>query len=515
MKKKRFFSPRGVGYVFPFFLAIPILFSGMVIFLSYAYTQELPFRIQPARNIGKPLNSPYNDFAPSLNPAQDEIYFNRKVTGYTDIYFSQKKDKKWAEPVPVLRINSPYNDETPFITRDGAFLLFASDRDGSITTPPNERGAYGISFDLYITQKTSDGWATAIPLPGDVNTAFHERAPSFGCDGKTLYFTRWPFGKLEDAKIMAATLKNGAFVDVRELPPPINTEYSETVIYPSPRKGIFYFTSNRKGSLGGYDIFRVEYKDGKWGEPQNPGDAINSPYNEAFFSLVGDDIYFSSNRKDSLGGFDIYSSEIESPFIIIRLVDEKTQKPMTGTLSGNMETDKKISLPEVSVPESGYQLEYPGNAEKITFLASAKGYLPEEKSIDLKKWKGEVVSIPLKKTEEGDNKFTVREIHFSSNSDTITEESFVYLNGVASYLRENPDISLKIIGHTDLHGDARYNMELSLRRAKAVKAYLVRKGISAGQLQTMGKGFSEPVEKRKGEPSDSKNRRTEFEILKN
>lgn len=467
------------------------------------------------QNLKDPINTSYNDFAPSLTNDESQIFFNKKTRGYSNIYYSEKINEKWKKPMLVPNINSSYNDETPFITRDNKFLIFASDRDGSLSLPRDNDGKVMVSFDLYISQKTSAGWSSPIPLPGKVNTTFHERAPSFGYDGKTLYFTRWPFGNMTKAVIMQATLIDGQFLDVKSLPSPVNSSYIDTAIYPSPKKGVFYFTSNRPGGMGGYDIYRIEFKNNKWGLPVNPGERINSPQNEAFFSLVNDSIYFSSNREGSLGGFDIYSTYAEKPFIVVNLIDAKNKNPITGKITGILkEKNNKTSktYKEVFVPMDGFEMEYPDSSDKITFLASKKGYLPVEENIDLKKFKGRHITIPLKKS-EANQKFTLHSIYFDSNSDRIQKDSFVYLDALIRFLKENSSVKIKIIGHTDLHGSEKYNLVLSKKRAKSVGSYLVKGGIDKKRILAEGRGFSNPLVHRKGEPYDSRNRRTEFEII--
>lgn len=442
------------------------------------------------------------------------MYFNRNMNGFSNIYFTQKKNNSWSAPLPVPRVNSRYNDETPFITRDGKFLIFASDRDGSTALPAGRDGRVRVSFDIFIAQKNASGWSAPIPLPGEVNTYLHERAPSFGYDGKTLYFTRWPFGDITRAVIMQATLENGRFINVKPLPAPVNSRYSDTSIYPSAKKGVFYFTSNRPSGLGGYDIYRVEYKNNRWGQPVNPGKKINSTKNEAFFSLVNDAIYFSSNRNGSYGGFDIYSSRIEKPFLVIRLVDEEAKNSITGNLSGILKSEKteRKLYDEVVVPLDGYEMEYPTVDGTITFLASKKGYLPAEKSINIKEFNGKHVIIPMKKQKKN-QKFTLHTIHFASNSDVIKKASFIYLDALIRYMKENPGVRLRITGHTDLHGGKKYNINLSKKRANSVRRYLVQKGIDQSRLETRGMGFLEPLVNKKGEPHDSRNRRTDFEII--
>jgi OOP family OmpA-OmpF porin len=69
------------------------------------------------------------------------------------------------------------------------------------------------------------------------------------------------------------------------------------------------------------------------------------------------------------------------------------------------------------------------------------------------------------------------------------------------------------VGHTDSIGTAAYNLKLSLRRANAVKAYLVSKGIEANRIYTEGKGKSQPIADNRTKEGRAKNRRVEIEVV--
>ena len=95
-----------------------------------------------------------------------------------------------------------------------------------------------------------------------------------------------------------------------------------------------------------------------------------------------------------------------------------------------------------------------------------------------------------------EGKFVTRGILFDVNSDRIKPESSGALRDIANVLKENSSVKVKIIGHTDSDGDDKTNLDLSKRRAAAVKAILVKEyGISGDNLETDGKGESEPADK--------------------
>jgi outer membrane protein OmpA-like peptidoglycan-associated protein len=110
-----------------------------------------------------------------------------------------------------------------------------------------------------------------------------------------------------------------------------------------------------------------------------------------------------------------------------------------------------------------------------------------------------------------EGKFVTRGIMFDSGSDKIKPESFGTLKDIAQVLNENAGVKVKIIGHTDSDGNANSNLELSKKRAAAVKQTLASEfGVDASRLETDGKGASEPSEPNTTTEGKANNRRVEF-----
>lgn len=110
-----------------------------------------------------------------------------------------------------------------------------------------------------------------------------------------------------------------------------------------------------------------------------------------------------------------------------------------------------------------------------------------------------------------EGKLATTGIKFDSGSDRIKPESFGTLQEIATVLKENPGIKIKIVGHTDTDGDASKNLELSKKRAAAVKAFLNKEfGIAADSMETDGKGQTEPVAPNTTPEGKANNRRVEF-----
>ena len=108
--------------------------------------------------------------------------------------------------------------------------------------------------------------------------------------------------------------------------------------------------------------------------------------------------------------------------------------------------------------------------------------------------------------------FSTTKILFDSGSDKLKPESFSFLDKIGKALESDATLSIKIIGHTDSDGDSKANLKLSEKRAASVKAYLASK-FNLQNLQTEGKGESEPVADNTTTEGKAQNRRVEFKKI--
>jgi outer membrane protein OmpA-like peptidoglycan-associated protein/outer membrane protein W len=109
--------------------------------------------------------------------------------------------------------------------------------------------------------------------------------------------------------------------------------------------------------------------------------------------------------------------------------------------------------------------------------------------------------------------FVLEGVNFDFNKATLTSTAVNTLEKAFTILQDNPGLKVKIVGHTDNIGSKKYNDGLSLRRANAVKSWLVSKGIDSARLTTAGVGFSEPIATNDTPEGRAKNRRIEFHVV--
>jgi|GEM_PF-2525170 len=107
----------------------------------------------------------------------------------------------------------------------------------------------------------------------------------------------------------------------------------------------------------------------------------------------------------------------------------------------------------------------------------------------------------------------VTNVNFDFDSARLRSDSKAKLNGVLKLLKSNPKIRVRIVGYTDSTGPANYNLGLSIRRAAAVRKYLVANGIKITRLSAVGRGEADPLVSNRTRAGRAVNRRVEFEVM--
>lgn len=110
--------------------------------------------------------------------------------------------------------------------------------------------------------------------------------------------------------------------------------------------------------------------------------------------------------------------------------------------------------------------------------------------------------------------YVLENVYFDTGKSSLKSNSFPSLNNLVKVLKSRKKLQIEIGGHTDNVGKPEANLLLSLNRAKAVKKYLLSKGVSEGQVKTKGYGDRQPVEYNDSPEGRKKNRRTQITILK-
>jgi tetratricopeptide (TPR) repeat protein len=217
-------------------------------------------------------------------------------------------------PIPVAfenlgpNINSPFADYSPFISSDENFLMYNSNRpDESIM---KSDGKYAAN--VYLSKVKEGKWQRAENIGEQVNTPEGDEEIVGVCaDGNTLIYSFE--NKTVKGDILVGPKMEDEILVPFKVSPNINSDSVESAAAISPDGRVLYFASNRPGGLGGFDIYRsMILPNGEWGEAFNLGPNINTPFDENFpnISMNGRELYFSSMGHNSMGGYDIFKSEL-------------------------------------------------------------------------------------------------------------------------------------------------------------------------------------------------------------
>ena len=455
--------------------------------------------------------------------------YRMKGTAAQEDFFMSKKNKDvWQAAVPLNEINSSGNEGAPSISSDGNYMFYASCAGlyGDYGDP--SRKGYG-SCDIFFTQKNNGKWTNPVNVGPPINSSNWETQPSFSSDGKTLYFIRGMVSRegVKNQDIYVSQVEdNGKFSVPVRLGNNINTPGREESVYIHPDNQTLYFTSDgHTETMGGLDIYMSKKQaDGSWGPAINLGYPINT-WNDENSLLVGPSgqvAYFASDREGGYGGLDLYQFELpvdvrpsNITYVKGKVYDAITKQPLQSNVDiFDLDTQQPIAkaLPDangVFLVVLPAQKNYLMNVNQEGYLFYSDNFSLKDKVADYDKPFS--VDIPLQPIDTGIS-IELKNIFFDVDKFDLKPESKTELDKLVSFLTKNKTIKIEIGGHTDSDGNKKANQLLSYNRAKSVYDYAVKAGISALRLTYRGYGDSKPKVPNTTSENKAKNRRTEIKI---
>lgn len=207
------------------------------------------------KKISKNINTQYNDAAASLSPDGKTLFLYSEL-GAGDIYASTFDGKDWSEPKPLNKnINTSQFWETcASVSADGKKLYFASNRDGGF----GDLDIYVSELDSH------GQWGKAVNLGPTINTPGNEDSPFIHFDGVTLYFSSDGHPGMGNSDIFVSELKGNKWTKPENIGYPINLwEYDGFFTMAHDKKMGFYSTV-KEGGLGGIDIYSINFLEPKY-----------------------------------------------------------------------------------------------------------------------------------------------------------------------------------------------------------------------------------------------------------
>jgi len=484
------------------------------IFALDAMQHPVPFK---PINMGPGINTSADEYSPVSTADDKTIIYTRQIGQNEDFYQAGKVNDQWQKSAYLSdRINTPnYNEGSESVSQDGKFLFFTG------CNRPDGKGR----CDIYVATKKGDDWGKPFSLSPPVNTSGWESQPSISADGRTLYFVSNRKGGYGGYDIWKSNLTDKGWSEPENLGPNVNTAYNEQSPFIHPDDSTLYFCSNGWPGMGNQDLFVSRLaKDGKWQVAKNLGYPINTNGDESGLSLNagGNYAFFSSNKLDGYGGFDIYTFEMPQdlrPHMVTYVKgfvnDAKTRQPLEAAVEIIALENNHPVYQDFSGADKGDFLATITDGKNYGLNISRPGYLFYSENFSLV---GHTSSNPffitalLEPIDVG-NKVILKNIFFDTNQYQLQSESRAELQKLIEFLNLNPTVKIEVSGHTDNVGNDDLNQTLSENRAKSVYNFLLSGKIDPSRMVYKGYGKTQPIAPNDSDDNRAKNRRTEFKII--
>ena len=491
------------------------------------------------------INSALSDFGPMYykdklvySTTVDSSYFKTEKYGWNDQpYLNMQLGEINASQTNVTfkerfgkEITTKYHEACVAFSPDEKIIYFTRNnyqkklkRDGKGVNNLKLYSAKAIE-----KEDGSTGWTEVKELPFNSDN-YSVGQPAVSKDGKKLYFVSDMPGTIGSTDIFVVDiLGEGQYSNPKNMGESINTPGRE--MFPYVTDKALYFATDGHLGLGGLDVFESVYNDSIYMAPVNLGAPLNSSMDD-FGYIVNEDTnlgFVCSNRKTGKGDDDIYSFERTPCRQNIKgyISNAITGERITGAAVALHDPKGSILDETLSQINGEYMFKIPINCNANYFVAASKeGFNSNTKPVLTGSVSGETtVPIGLDPgliVKEGNLlKIKIGIIFFDLDKSFIRNDAAIELNKVVLLMQEYPNMVIKIESHTDSRANDQYNLELSDRRAKATRDYIISQGIAPERIESaIGYGETQLINEcsngiRCTDAQHQLNRRSEFIIVK-
>lgn len=554
-------------------------------------------------NIGNTVNTPEHDATCGLSPDGNTLFIyksGKKNPG--DIWKSNYVDSAWSMPeILNENINNKKSSERHIsITSEGNKIYFSSERKGG----KGQR-------DIWESEKVdSVNWKKPVNI--NINTPFDEEAPYILPDGKSMYFSSKGYNTMGGYDIFKVSRKDdNTWDEPQNVGFPINTVEDDVFYFPMKDEKIAYFTRKNQGQSDIYKVFiwgetekylmvegivynienktndisleNTDLKDSTYFVPKDATVSVidirgnvftdiydlNSGLGDYKFVVIPEKKYKIEydapnhifDTKDIYSDKEYADNRLKYNSKLVKIISGETYKSKKLYFSPNELTIKDFNLKEIELIANALK-EYP----ELTVNFSNSDYLTENKNpvsnqiknsaVELIKKLGidetriftdlspdsiennvlqytifDKISVQNAIAEKAnrlnqdyvskikDVTFTAENILFEFAQNTVKIDANPELNKLAEYLTKNPESVIQITAYADAVGNTDFNKKLSEKRALMIQNYLISKGVGKNQTTIRGSGEENPltlnmINGQWNENSKRFNRRAEFKVIK-
>lgn len=436
------------------------------------------------QKLGLPVEVGSEQGAASFTANGNRVYFTRwtkkEGNNISAIYLSENKSGSWTEPVKLgTNVNAEgFSSKQPFVTPDGKYLLYASNRSGG-------QG----NFDIWYAPLNTDG-------------------------------------------------EPGSFLNLGKN---INTKGDDETPYYTAASNALVFASNGRIGMGGFDLFESKGAlPNNLSEPVNLGYPVNSVKDDIYFTNKGSvkllqDAIISTDRASACCLELFTLDKTYKKYVTGKITDCKTGTSLDGvSLNVTAKTSGKKIVSQNTDANGTYFFEVK-EFEQSTATASKAEYTTG--SFEFTKpatigynddtlTNGSFCLTPIEKivppvdtpaTKPEPEPLDEKNALFDFAKYSLRKETVAMMDTLASILKREKNLGLEILGYTDKMGSTEYNLKLSQERADACYNYFIKQGVDPSKLKAIGKGECCPIEPEtingKDNPAGRQaNRRVEFKI---
>ena len=488
-----------------------------------------------AENLGADVNSTSDDFGMFLY-ANRLYYTSNRPTheGYIqgdDFWFTDREGPAWTRSLNYGgKVNTLKDEGSPFVTSDGEWIYFVQcwTEDGL-----GDCDLYVARLDR------NGKWQEVRNLGDRINSKYWDSQPYLSPDGEYLYFVSDRPGGEGGCDIWRSKrMRSGRWGEPRNLGAEVNSGGDEKTPTLAPNGQDLFFSSDGHAGLGGYDLYRsTNVKRNTWTKPQNVGMPFNTSADDMYFRLSPreDTVFIASSRKGGEGKLDMYAvwpnpfkDSTRYIYYVRGVVFDTTTEMGIGNARIRIESDGGAAR-TITANGNG-RFEFRTDLKRsYTLTATAEGYQEETvrfavpEFLYYNEYRKSIGLASLYTEDAGDDGDTER----SAPDLSITYFEFDKADVLPEFREELEDLyqtrlkpmqdtgvlySLTLDAHTDDKGTEEYNYALSRRRGAAVSRVLRELGVPLDAIRINAYGESRPADPTQSDEGRSRNRRVELRI---